>query len=419
MDCDKRLVSSGQRWAKPTLRLNPNGGQKRDGILVSGVGFLEIVVMPVPLRVLLLEDRASDARLVLHELVQAGFEPLWERVETEADFAARLDAPWEVILADYSLPQFDAASALRLVRARKLEIPFIIVSGTIGEEVAVAAMKEGAADYLLKDRLSRLGPAVRQALAQRRLAEQLRQAQKLEAVGRLAGGVAHDFNNLLTVILGYSDVALAQMRDGDPLRETLIEIQRAAERATALTRQLLAFSRNQVLAPVVLNFNGLVADVEKMLRRLIGEEIDLVIRLAEDLWPVRVDPVQMEQVLMNLAINARDAMQAGGTLTIDTANIELGPDDAARLPDARQGGYVRLAVCDSGSGMDQATLAHIFEPFFTTKAPDKGTGLGLAMVYGIVKQSGGCVEVESQPGRGACFRVYLPRENSAVAAEQV
>jgi two-component system cell cycle sensor histidine kinase/response regulator CckA len=365
--------------------------------------------MPVPLKVLLLEDRASDARLVLHELRQAGFEPQWERVETEADFLSKLDGPWEIILADYSLPQFDAPSALRLVRERNIDVPLIIVSGTIGEELAVAAMKEGAADYLLKDRLSRLGPAVKQALAQRRLAEQLRQAQKMEAVGRLAGGVAHDFNNLLTVILGYSDVVLAQVREDDPLRDTLEEIRQAALRATELTRQLLAFSRKQVLAPVVLDLNALVADVQKMLRRLIGANIELVVQPAADLWPVRVDRMQMEQVLMNLAINARDAMPEGGTLTIETANVEPSASDAATHAGMRRGGYVRLTVSDTGSGMDQETLAHIFEPFFTTKPADKGTGLGLATVYGIVQQSGGQVEVESQPSRGACFRVFLPR----------
>src|SRR4051812_23483419 len=279
--------------------------------------------MATPLKVLLLEDRPADAKLVLHELQRGGYEPQWERVDSEADFIARLDAPWDIILADYSLPQFDAASALKLVQQRNIDVPFIIVSGTIGEELAVEAMKNGAADYLLKDRLSRLGPAVAQALAQRQLREQLRRAQKMEAIGRLAGGVAHDFNNLLTVIHGYSDMALAQLRDGDPLRENIEEIRRAAIRAAALTRQLLAFSRKQYLQPALVDLNGMLEEIEKMLRRLIGEDIELSIQPAADLWPVRVDPGQIEQVVMNLVVNARDAMPQGGKLTIATANVDL------------------------------------------------------------------------------------------------
>jgi two-component system, cell cycle sensor histidine kinase and response regulator CckA len=366
--------------------------------------------MAVPLRVLVLEDRPSDARLVIHELQRAGFNPKWERVETEADFLSRLEWTWDLILADYDLPQFDAATALARVRERNLDIPFIIVSGTIGEELAVAAMKEGAADYLLKDRLSRLGPAVNQALAHKRLTDQLRQAQKMEAVGRLAGGVAHDFNNLLTIILGYSEVSLAQLRPGDPLREVFEEIRKAAGRASDLTRQLLAFSRKQVLSPVVLDLNGLLADIERMLRRLIGEDIDLAINVAPRLWPVRADPGQIEQVLMNLVINARDAMPQGGKLTITTADVELDDNYCTMHADARAGQYALLAVSDNGAGIDKQTLAHIFEPFFTTKGPEKGTGLGLATVYGIVKQSGGHVAVYSEPGCGSCFKVYLPRD---------
>jgi two-component system cell cycle sensor histidine kinase/response regulator CckA len=373
--------------------------------------------MATPLKVLLLEDRPADAKLVLHELQRGGYEPQWERVDSEADFVARLHAPWDIILADYSLPQFDAASALKLVQQRNIDVPFIIVSGTIGEELAVEAMKNGAADYLLKDRLSRLGPAVAQALAQRQLREQLRRSQKMEAIGRLAGGVAHDFNNLLTVIHGYSDMALAQLRDGDPLRENIEEIRRAAIRAAALTRQLLAFSRKQYLQPALVDLNGMLGEIEKMLRRLIGEDIELSIQPADDLWPVRVDPGQIEQVVMNLVVNARDAMPQGGKLTITTANVELDESYTATHPDARPGPHALLAVSDDGVGMERQTLAHLFEPFFTTKGPEKGTGLGLATAYGIVKQSGGHIAVYSEVGHGTCFKVYLPRDPEAAATD--
>lgn len=242
-----------------------------------------------------------------------------------------------------------------------------------------------------------------------RLEEQLRQAQKMEAIGRLAGGIAHDFNNLLTVITGYSDLALQELPQDHPLAEIVAQIRQASLRAADLTRQLLAFRRRQVLQPVVLDLNTLLEEMEKMLRRLIGEDIELVLRLQEGLWPVRVDRGQMEQVLLNLVVNARDAMPRGGKLRLETANLmlEAAAASQAELP---QGAYVVLAVGDTGQGMDAATQARIFEPFFTTKGPEQGTGLGLATVYGIIKQSGGHITVESEVGRGSCFKVYLPRE---------
>jgi signal transduction histidine kinase/CheY-like chemotaxis protein len=240
------------------------------------------------------------------------------------------------------------------------------------------------------------------------LEEQLRQSQKMEAVGRLAGGVAHDFNNLLTVISGYSQ--LLEERVTDPgMAGELKQIREAAERAAVLTRQLLAFSRRQVLQPQAISLNATLGNVEKLLRRLIGEDVELTTRYAGDLWTVKADPGQIEQVAMNLAVNARDAMPEGGKLTFQTENCGAGAEELREHPTMPVGDYVRLTVSDTGLGMDAATKAQIFEPFFTTKRLGEGTGLGLSTVYGIVKQSGGYVWVESEPGQGTSFAIYLPR----------
>ncbi len=241
-----------------------------------------------------------------------------------------------------------------------------------------------------------------------RLEEQLRHAQRLEAVGKLAGGVAHDFNNLLSVITGYSSLALEHLPAGHSAREDIEEVSRASVRATDLTRQLLAFGRRQMLAPQVLDLNPVLAATEKMLRRLIAENVDLITSLGARVRPVRVDPGQLEQVLVNLVVNARDAMPDGGRITVSTENVEVDAEEARRHPEAAPGSYVRLRVVDTGAGMDAETLAHLFEPFFTTKPRGKGTGLGLSTVYGIVRQSRGFIGVSSVPGNGSTFDVYLP-----------
>jgi two-component system cell cycle sensor histidine kinase/response regulator CckA len=248
--------------------------------------------------------------------------------------------------------------------------------------------------------------------------DQLRQAQKMEAVGQLAGGIAHDFNNLLTAIIGYSDLLLTGPELADsPVRKDLEQIRRAAERATALTRQILAFSRSHTLRPTVVSLNDVLAGVEPLLRRTLGEHVDLVCAQGPDLGHVEVDVHQFEQVLMNLALNARDAMASGGRLTLETANVELDKEYCRAHPHATPGSFVMLAVSDTGVGMDATTMERVFEPFFTTKDVGQGTGLGLAMVYGTVRQSNGSISVYSEPGKGTSFKIYLPRTMAAIQEE--
>jgi len=618
-----------------------------------------------PLKALILEDLQADAELMLHELRRAGFDPNWKRVQSEGEFLANLAPDVDVILADYHLPMFDATRALELLQQRGLDIPFIVVSGTITEESAVECMKRGASDYLLKDRLARLGPAVIRALEDRRvregkrqveeryrwvsenimdavflldleghvvftnrrgeeltgypeaeqrgrpiwsllapegaaeaqrrlqavrsgqgvdpsfetevvrpdgarvsvesnvtsvfkdgqlvgrlavvrdistrrhaetalrdtsqrlqtlidaapvaiiamdeawrvvlwnksatrmlgwsehevlgqavptipdhkraefdaavaqnrrgvatlyetqrrrkdgtlidvisstaplvdvrgrvtgsmgvlvdlaeqkqLEEQLRQSQKMEAVGQLAGGIAHDFNNLLTVIGGRTYLLLTTLPEKHPARPNVELIQETAERAAVLTRQLLAFSRKQILALQVLDLNTIVASIERILRRLIGEHIQLVIEPSATPGWVKVDPGQMEQVILNLSVNARDAMPEGGRLTIRTAHVGVAEAAARTHAEIQAGPAVLLEVRDTGIGMSDEIRTRIFEPFFTTKPAGHGTGLGLATVYGIVKQSGGTIEVLSQPGQGSTFQIYLPRAEETEA----
>ncbi|MEW6368584.1 MAG: response regulator [Acidobacteriota bacterium] len=244
---------------------------------------------------------------------------------------------------------------------------------------------------------------------QRELEEKLRQSQKMEAIGRLAGGVAHDFNNLLTAILGYTQVVADQLGPDDSMREDLEQIRKAGERAASLTRQLLAFSRKQVLVPEPLDLNKVVSEIDKMLRRVIGEDIELRLALDPKLGQVMIDPTQVEQVIMNLCVNSRDAMPTGGKLTIETHNAELDETLAVEHGEILPGSYVMLAVTDTGIGMNADTMSHLFEPFFTTKPGGRGTGLGLSTVYGIVKQSGGHISIHSEPGKGTTFEIYLPR----------
>jgi signal transduction histidine kinase len=372
--------------------------------------------MTQPLRALIVEDSENDAELLIHELTRGGYDLTYERVETpEAMTAALEHSTWDIIISDYSMPRFSAPRALDLMQALHCDLPFIIVSGTIGEETAVSALKAGAHDFLVKGRLARLIPAIerelRDAAARRdhqQLHERLRQNQKVELLGQLAGSVAHDFNNVLTVILGFCELLIEDLHADTPERGDVLEIQKAGQRGAGLTRQLLSFSRQQVLQPKVHDLNALVSDVSPMLRQLIFENIDLTVSLMPDVGLLRVDAVQLEQILINLVVNARDAMPRGGKVAISTGIGEL--DASTRQTHAlADGHYLRLTVTDTGTGMDEATKRRLFEPFFTTKGPGKGTGIGMATVDGIVKQNGGHIEVDSEVGCGTTFTIYLPR----------
>jgi PAS domain S-box-containing protein len=497
-----------------------------------------------PLRVLIVEDSENDTDLLCGELTSAGFDVIHRQVRSTDNMRdALLGERWDVVLSDFSMAQFSARQALAVLQQTNADVPFIIVSGTVGEETAAEALRDGAQDFMTKGQLSRLIPAIERELReaagrrerravertlsetreraqfaleaagvgtwetdlvtgetgwsavmehlhglragefrgtfeaffelvdiddrqrvrdetartlstagnshleyrvtwpdgslhwiaaigrtvysygrpmraagigldvsrQRQLEEQFRQAQKMEAVGRLAGGIAHDFNNLLTAIIGYSELVLSRVADQPDVAADVEEIRKASERAAQLIRQLLAFSRKQTITPRRLDLNQIVRDLEKMVRRVIGEDIIVQIDAAQALEHTRADPSQVEQVLMNLVVNARDAMPRGGTLRISTANVVIDSARAHQHVGAEPGRYVSLAVTDSGCGMKPEVLARVFEPFFTTKPLGKGTGLGLATVFGIVKQNGGFVAVDSTPGTGTTITVYWPQ----------
>ncbi|HEX7124878.1 MAG TPA: response regulator [Thermodesulfobacteriota bacterium] len=494
--------------------------------------------MSTPLRVLMVQDSEDDLRLVERQLRQGGYEPLLHRVDTpEAMAEALRERTWDVVIADYGLPRFSALAALKLLHEQRLDLPFLVVSGRIGEATAVAAMKAGAHDYIMKDNLARLVPAIEREIREaagrrerrraearlrasearyrtlfesaldaiavwaesrrlvdanraycdlvgtsrddllgewhtpadavapedrerfeaalgelestgalrgefaiasrdggrrlvdvigmrsapglflsimrditerRSLERQLQQAQRMESIGTLAGGVAHDFNNILTGISGFADLALMRLSPAHPLHGDLLQIRKQAEHAAVLTRQLLAFSRRQVLERRQVDLNRIIGEVEAFLRRVIGERIVVDIRTSDRVESAYVDPVQVEQVLMNLCVNARDAMPGGGRLVVESGSARLDADFCRVNAWARPGAYTFIRVTDTGIGMDEATMQSIFDPFFTTKGPGQGTGLGLATVYGIVKQHDGLIQVESEPGKGASFTVYFP-----------
>jgi len=373
--------------------------------------------------ILLVDDDPQAASLIEIALAAAPFTHAVDVVGTAAAGLARIALDQhDIYLIDQQLPDGTGVDVIRRANAGATSKPFILMTGFGSGDIDDEASRAGAADYVEKHMVAaQLERSIRYALrnwqARRMLhdrEEQLRQAQKMEAIGRLAGGVAHDFNNLLTAIIGYADLIQERLDPSEQTARDVSEIRKAADGAARLTQQLLAFSRKQLLSPSVINLNDTVSGLLQMLPRVIGDHIRTTASLSDDLAQVKADASQMEQVFINLVLNARDAMPRGGSLTIETANIELDEERlSAESLGVSPGTYVRLSIGDTGTGMDAATRERAFEPFFTTKPKGKGTGLGLATVYGIIDQSGGGVYLDSAPGRGTTVRIYLPATHAA------
>ena len=378
---------------------------------------------PPVVRILMIDDDPQAGALIDMALADAGFERELEVVGSATAGLERIKADeHDIFLVDQQLPDGTGLQLIREAKASGAGKPFILLTGYGSGALDEAALDAGATDYVEKHLVgAQLERAIRYALRHWRTAhalhdreEQLRHAQKMEAIGRLAGGVAHDFNNLLTAVVGYADLIGERIDPEDPIARDVAEIRKAADRATALTRQLLAFSRKQFLNPTVMDLNDTVQGLRHMLPRVIGEHIQTTIEFAPEYARIRADASQMDQVLVNLVLNARDAMPSGGRLAITTETLFLDDErleaEGLTLP---PGMYAMLAVSDTGLGMDEATRARAFEPFFTTKPKGKGTGLGLATVYGIVDQSGGGIALDTGPGRGTSIRIYLPITTAA------
>jgi two-component system cell cycle sensor histidine kinase/response regulator CckA len=378
------------------------------------------------LSVLMVEDSVQDAELVLQELRGGGYDVTFERVDTPQAMSASLDSrAWDVVICNFSLSHFSGADALRMLRERNLDAPFIYVSAAVGEETAVAALKEGAHDYVMKNALKRLLPAIQRELNEAeqrrekvRREREVRQQERFEAIGRLAGGISHDFNNIIGAILGWAELGQGETPNGSGLQKRFMQIQSQARRAAALTMQLLSFARRQVLQRVKLDLNKCISEMHSFLASGMEEDIEFKIILNPDIDAIEGDVSQIGQVIMNLCINARDAMPRGGRLIVETDNVKIDDEFCRRNSNGRPGGYVLLEVTDTGIGMDAATVDRLFEPFFTTKDHGKGTGLGLATVYGIVQQHGGFLNVYSDVGKGTTFRVYFPPSTGRASQRQ-
>lgn len=372
--------------------------------------------MKAPLHILHLEDNLNDAALAAAHLETAGIDCTITVVQDRSGFVTALEAGGvDLVLSDFTLPGFHGAYALAMLKERWPDLPVILLSGTVGEEFAIDSLKNGATDYVLKHRLLRLAPAVRRAMLEvdarserQRLEAQFIEAQKMEVIGRLAGGVAHDFANILGVIIGYADLIIADLDPHSSVQRYVEEIRNASDRAVGLTRQLLVVSSRETVQPSVLDLNEVVKDLDRMLRRLVDENIEMTVEAAPDLKRVKADPGYVGQVLMNLVVNARDAMPHGGKLSIKTSNVTCERTIAQATPPIHPGNYVVLGVADTGAGITPEVKKRLFEAFFTTKERGKGTGLGLATCHTIVQQCGGHIRVQSEAGEGAIFEIYLP-----------
>jgi len=380
--------------------------------------------------VLLVEDNPGDARLVKEMLKEVGANQfVVKHVEGIGQGLTSLaEENFHVILLDLSLPDGYGLSTLQRIKSAVSHIPIVILTGLNDEGVAVQAVQEGAQDYLVKGQMDStlLARSIRYAIERKRankekedLEQQLRQSQKMEAIGRLAGGIAHDFNNLLTVISGNTALSLDELHKNHPLRGNMEDIKEASERGAELIRQLLAFSRHQIMEMKILDMNILLKDWDRMLNRILGDDVELITVFKEDIGKVKADEGQIMQVIMNLIVNARDAMPCGGKLTVETTNVILDETYCETHKEVAPGHYVMLSVSDSGVGMIPKVKEQIFEPFFTTKEMGRGTGLGLSTVYGIVKQTGGHIQVYSEVGWGTTFKIYLPRVDELIEVDSL
>ncbi|HDQ44152.1 MAG TPA: hybrid sensor histidine kinase/response regulator [bacterium] len=388
------------------------------------------------LNILLIEDNPGDVKIIREMLADAQASSpagIHYTLSTEAYLRKGLERgekeSFDVLLLDLTLPDSTGLDTFRRVHDKSPAMPIIVLSGLDDEEVAIQAVGEGAQDYLVKGQVdgNLISRAMHYAVERKRIEEektriqeQLLQSQKMEAIGTLAGGVAHDFNNLMTAIQGFTDVIMLKTDESNPIMRALNQIRSAATNAADLTRQMLLFSRKHPTRIAILDFNKVIDDLLTMLHRVIGDDIEIRTGLEENLWKVRADRASMEQLIMNLTLNARDAMPRGGKILITTENVILDEAYCKLNPECKSGEHVRVSVADGGVGIPKDIIDHIFEPFFSTKGPGKGTGLGLSVCYGIVKQHEGCILVQSKVGKGSTFVVHIPAqfEEAAIASPE-
>jgi signal transduction histidine kinase len=376
--------------------------------------------MDKELRILIIEDCPDDTELLLRDLRKAGFHPDFKIVDNlEALPSILTEKDWQIIISDYQLRGFSGIDALKMVLEAGKDIPFIILSGVINEEVAVEAMKAGARDYIMKDRTARLFPAIERELREAGERQRLRQAealnekhlrytQKMEAMENLSGGLAHEFNTVLTTIIGYSDIISRKMAQDDPLREYLTKILSAADRGSLLIRRMLVYCSRHGAHQHRINLSQLVEGLIPAIEKTTGDRIKVITELSDNGVDAALDSTQMEQILTNLALNARDAMPDGGTVTVKTSRCMIDEGFIQEHGFGTSGEYAYLSFSDNGKGMNNSTREKAFDPFFTTKEIGKGTGLGLALVYGMVKQHHGYITISSTEGNGTTVTIYFP-----------